>query len=209
MLWEERMHTKKDEKSAREIDLVLTTNGGTIVGCAGMFEDRADADRVKNELVALVHDCLIETREKDTVLLPISGDDVVPVKTVAETDVIDMANGQTVTASQHVEEAMVKAIQAPVSTTTLTSHPEIQVNKDDTGRTIIEFTGTIAQLIAENARACCLDTAAKIRDGKPTGKFRSNLAGQIGEAAGQVFLHGPVAGMARYRTVREVGVMLH
>lgn len=203
------MHTKKKEdekKTAGEIHMVLTTNGGTIDGCAGMFEDKADAERVARELMGLGHDCLVETREKNQVMLRISGDSVVPVKTVSETDVVDMANGQTITAGHNVEEAMAKAKSAPTSPVPLTSHPEIHINKDDTGRTIIEFTGTTAQLIAENARLCCLDTAAKIKDGngKPTGKFRSNLAGQIGEAAGQVFLHGPVTGMTRYRTEREV-----
>ncbi|WFS63811.1 hypothetical protein LF599_06515 [Pseudodesulfovibrio thermohalotolerans] len=70
----------------------------------------------------------------------------------------------------------------------------------------MEFTGTAAELIAENARECTLDTASKIKDGngKQTSKFRSNLAGQIGEAAGQIYLHGPVAGMARYCTERKV-----
>ncbi|WP_207261104.1 hypothetical protein [Desulfovibrio sp. Huiquan2017] len=201
------MHTKKTEAKSAETHLVFTTNGGAIDGCAGAFDDKAAADHVATELRRLGHDCIVETRERNIVIVRVSGDDVAPVRTISEADMIDLGNGQVIDKGHTVEEAMTRAraVHHPVPTT-LTSHHEIKVSTDDSGRTVVEFTGSAAQLIAENARECTLDTASKIKDGngKPTSKFRSNLAGQIGEAAGQIYLHGPVAGMARYSTERQV-----
>jgi hypothetical protein len=187
---------------------VFTTNGGAIDGCVGVFDNKDDADAVAAELMRIGHDCQVESRIKNSVMVRVSGDDVAPVKSSSEADVIDFGNGQAIDTGKTVSEAVENARAQLVATThpSLTGNNEIIISRDDTGRTIIEFIGTVAELIAENARECCLDTAAKIKDGngRPTGKFRSNLAGQIGEAAGQVFLHGPVAGMARYRTERQV-----
>jgi hypothetical protein len=63
-------------------------------------------------------------------------------------------------------------------------------------------------MTAKFAHGATLDTPSKIKDGngRKKGKFESNLTGQIGELAGQVFLHGPVEGLSRYineRTVRN------
>ncbi|WP_207262420.1 hypothetical protein [Desulfovibrio sp. Huiquan2017] len=92
------MHTRTEEgrRSAgegREVHVVMTTNGGTIDGCAGIYEDRGEADGIARELMRLGHDCLVETRALNTVRVRVSGDDIAPVKSSSESDVIDVCNG--------------------------------------------------------------------------------------------------------------------
>ncbi|WFS63968.1 hypothetical protein LF599_07340 [Pseudodesulfovibrio thermohalotolerans] len=187
--------------------MVLTTNGGTIDGCAGIYEDKGEADGIAKELMRLGHDCLVETRALNTVLVRVSGDNIAPVRTVSESDVIDAFNGQAIRPGRTVAEAVgaaEKALQGQSEAGTT----EINVSVDDCGRPIIETTGSVAELTAEFARGATLDTPSKIKDGngRKKSKFEANLTGQIGELAGQIFLHGPVEGLSRYineRTVRN------
>lgn len=188
---------------------VVTVQGGVPDGIAGIFNTAEEATNVANEYRSYGHDMdvmpylLGKTNARVT-----ANGDVAPVKiTLCEGDGIAPESGQVIRSGRTVAEAVKTATEdiwkAPLLT--FFDGRDIQVSKDDRGRTVVEFTGRAAQHIAENAKKAILDTKSKIKNGrgKPVDKFTANLGGQIGEAAGQIFIHGISDGWQRYITERN------
>lgn len=206
------MHKEeRNEEGRREVFAVMTVNGGVIDGIAGIYDDKDAAGHVAMELRAMGYDVDVVPRRLGTVTVRVTaGGDVAVVKTaVADGDGAAPVSGQVIRSGRTVAEAEASAkadMSASPLTTLFGKSDEILVSTDDSGRTVVEFMGSAAERIAENTRLCCLPTRSAIKNGsgKAVGKWASNLAGQIGEAAGQVFLHGRDEGWERYVTERNV-----
>lgn len=197
MLLEEHMHTEK------EVYIVTPTNGGE-KSLVAIFDDREQAEATADWWRKKGHDCKVVKCQSNTAYVGIdAAGEVIPVDATID-DPETVLPGTIITTGRTPDEAVAKVQRLGQEPKKLDG--EITVGTDHLDRPTITFTGVFARAIERNGKACDLPTAPKIKDGSGNAmdSAKANLTGQVGEAAVQVFLHGPVGGWQRYATERGI-----